>query len=447
MIGFGNLCILLMTPSKLHFALSICLVLGLILSSQAKKYGFIASLGLLIAAFLFYLPASLNLWEVGLVSSIVLNLLIAALTNEEINDLLYAVQAESRVCQRQINQADEAFNSYKSVFNNQREELISQIEALQHRCAQDEVERKTLSEDRVGIQQELAKLQQERNEFINNDTLKVEQLKTAEKKIHALEIQAAGSQEIELLKETVKQRDQEIFNLQFQLNSALEDHRSSLCLNKEAQSEVERFQELYMIHEELSHKAQEEQILQQAVQQEMNEHIETLTREKELLETMLKKLQIELENIRIDEKEAKMTLDVKENKFQSLQNNLQELQRQLQDSEEKFGALFIELQEVKERQPVPEAAQRRAEAMYLQLRQQFAEKSCILDETRRELFHAQEQVLKYQKEAEELNLYGSGDMEEKLYKYITRIEKYLQNNQRNFDQEIDQLHALIKELI
>ncbi len=82
---------------------------------------------------------------------------------------------------------------------------------------------------------------------------------------------------------------------------------------------------------------------------------------------------------------------------------------------------------------------RQVAAKYLQLREQFAEKSAILDETRRELFHSQEKLLRLQRETEESEKYAVNKTEQKLIAHILKLERELSQQ----EQEREALHQII----
>ena len=456
--------------------LAFALLLGLILSSLGKKYGFLASLGILTAIFLLFLPHPFNLWELGIVLSIGLNFFVSSLTCEEVNDLLYAVQAESRVCLRQLDLADQTFETMQSRFNQEKDELNKQIDPLQRCLEQTESKLKSQQVLLKEIENQLAKALEEKEKILQESLLKRQEsddcrkeLEIVQKKMEELEPFAEAGREVEGLKEGLKKRDQELFNLQFQLNSALEDHLGLSEKAEKAILENAHLQELNAIHEDLSQKAQEEQILQQAIQQEMNDHIETLAREKELLETMLKRLQEELEEKRQLENETKTRFQEQEAAVQLLKNEicikedqLLDLQRLCEKESERCDTLSAELKAAEEElakclasAEKPEnvnaeeeyALRKRVEAMHNQLREQFIEKSAVLDETRRELFSVQEQVSKYQKEIQEQTVYGFEETEETLFRYINTLSAHYHQLEKENEKEVELLHNLIGSLL
>ena len=90
---------------------------------------------------------------------------------------------------------------------------------------------------------------------------------------------------------------------------------------------------------------------------------------------------------------------------------------------------------------------RRLEGLYQQMRDQFAEKSKVLDSTRRELFLAQEKCSSLQKELEEREVFGNYDVEQSLYHQLSISEAELSKQVHSFNVEISQLHNFISVLL
>lgn len=120
-----------------------------------------------------------------------------------------------------------------------------------------------------------------------------------------------------------------------------------------------------------------------ALNQEMAEHIETLTREKDLLESTLSRLQAELEE----------------------------------------KSVVAPLQEI-EVPPANEPEYRRLYGLYKQLREQFAEKTTLLDQTRRELFLANEKVALIEKEMNEFQMQEQPHVEQLTTELEAAEQKY-----------------------
>lgn len=90
---------------------------------------------------------------------------------------------------------------------------------------------------------------------------------------------------------------------------------------------------------------------------------------------------------------------------------------------------------------------RRLEGLYQQLRTQFSDKSKILDDTRRNLFHTQEELSALQKDLKEIELYGNCDTDEFCYSLLASIERELTSQLNDQQHEISELNSLIEVLI
>ncbi len=87
------------------------------------------------------------------------------------------------------------------------------------------------------------------------------------------------------------------------------------------------------------------------------------------------------------------------------------------------------------------------ESRYLQLKEQFQEKSVILDDTRRELFQAQEELLCRQKEYDEEHLFDQPENEQDILRDFLKLGRQLDQIQKHYQQEIDDLNLLIGHLL
>src|SRR5262249_38522896 len=91
-------------------------------------------------------------------------------------------------------------------------------------------------------------------------------------------------------------------------------------------------------------------------------------------------------------------------------------------------------------------AMRKAEGLYNQLREQFEQKSEILDNTRRDLFNAQEQLLNFQRDKTEKDIYNYSVEEKVLIKHIIKTERYYDQMVMALQSEIESLHSLVDTL-
>lgn len=122
----------------------------------------------------------------------------------------------------------------------------------------------------------------------------------------------------------------------------------------------------------------------------------------------------------------------------------------LQDKVTTMNSLLSELQQQRDafciQAQVDKRALKRAEGMYRQLSDQFKEKSETLNKTRKELFHAEEQLLKLEKESEENRRFNPSQEELLLEKYILHMDRECSHAMHSQETVINQLHEIIHNL-
>lgn len=157
----------------------------------------------------------------------------------------------------------------------------------------------------------------------------------------------------------------------------------------------------------------------------------------------IKKLLIELENQR---QEVKNLFSTNEQ-----MNNFQEhLEKELENKKIEVIELqnhIAKLERSREEMPLVDSNTRGIECMYVQLKNQFQEKSSVLDQTRRELFMAQEKVMYLQKMQEELEVYSQTETESLLLSELKRLICEYDKMQSDYECEIEVMQELVSKLI
>lgn len=264
------------------------------------------------------------------------------------------------------------------------------------------------------------------------------------------------------------------------VNAELERLRTMLCEQDQGDSESqlllakkqEEFDALQASYAQLK----DEQVLQQAIALEMSEHIETVTREKDLLETTLTRLQKEYENLHNHCQDLSVAAKATPQPVQVTVNN-SELEEQIRDLKAKLNnALyqqgeyqnkisslrmlsdqFLDLQMRNENVTNErDALRRRVEALeeiprdariangrYAQLRKQFDEKTALLDATRQELFRAHEQIEALHRE---MNEHSYALDEGTISHVLAQADAEIASLQSAHNQEVESLHAIIRSL-
>lgn len=161
----------------------------------------------------------------------------------------------------------------------------------------------------------------------------------------------------------------------------------------------------------------------------------------EEVESLVDSIQLEsrsrLENLwKVDEKQKYTAEELKKKRDQV--ENLERINRSYQK------LIDLSTQEHIETKAGDEPS---AEAKYRQLREQFEEKSNVLNVTRRELFHAKEQILKLQKEHEEMKLYQLSEVECALERHLVQMEKEHAELEANHALEIEALQSMVSDIL
>jgi epidermal growth factor receptor substrate 15 len=97
--------------------------------------------------------------------------------------------------------------------------------------------------------------------------------------------------------------------------------------------------------------------------------------------------------------------------------------------------------------PYVSSSNRKIEGLYAQLKDQFYEKSSVLDATRRELFQVQEQLLKLQKDSEEKHAFEISEYEMCLHHDLNTLAMETELTQKDYQEELNALHKLVGDLL
>jgi chromosome segregation ATPase len=154
------------------------------------------------------------------------------------------------------------------------------------------------------------------------------------------------------------------------------------------------------------------------------QQIESLASEKNRLETEAEELQFRLKEL---EKEHQETIN------QSLQTMPVVHDKELLKIPEKNEELSVGTQrEI-----------RRLSGLYNQLKEQFAEKSSVLDAARKELFCVQEELHALQREELENCIYGDDLVSKEMVRLLAAADEERSCLEENYRHEIEQLYELV----
>lgn len=441
------------TPLTPFFALT--MVIGVPVCWSLKRWGIV--LASVVLTFLIFLNAHSVaqdlIWHIGIASSIILTLFITQQSSDESTSLVEEFSGNSVENQKNIEQYKLDVENLK--FKHQNDQLVLQkklealIQELKHSeeksfqyhetivKAKNDVEIARNEADRAKSEAEVIRGELEaqviKEEHVLQELLEKrkevyqlrDQLQEAQEELKNPSVETQIIQddvELQNLRDLINKKEQDLFNIQFRLDSALEDIQ-------EQENELFKFQNGEM--------------LQKKLQTEMSDQIEMLKREKDLLETTIQKLHHETEQLFSHKLE-------KERLEESLNLTLKEL--------EKVRAEVIQepLREIintpRKEITDPHLAQeysirRRAEGMYLQLKEQFNEKATILDDTRRQLFHTQENLLQLQRCLNEREHFSINPQVRSLTKHILKMQNHFERQEKSYHAEIDTLHDIVAKLI
>ncbi|MBA3722604.1 MAG: hypothetical protein H0W88_09415 [Parachlamydiaceae bacterium] len=180
-------------------------------------------------------------------------------------------------------------------------------------------------------------------------------------------------------------------------------------------------------------------------------HKESFSQEtKGVMDRLIQSKEIELLAIKDHCHELSEQLEHKNKDIKFLEDQYRKL-----ESEHRAAKFDLEIKqkhlskkrELESRIPYTEGNNRKIESMYIQLKEQFQEKSDTLDKTRQELFVTQEQLLSLQKELEEKQIYQQTEEELLLQEELNFTASELEKVEKQYHQEVDELHAIIKKLL
>lgn len=375
-----TLLLVLLKPSSYQGMFPALAIAGVFLCWKWKWRGLLLSISFLVLIGGYYyskIPIEDRFWFAGFSMALASSFLVSFLSFEEASELVCVLQTESKSRLDHVLQLDEKIKAAEEEFIKEKRFLSSELTRVKEEVAQKQLHLDT------------------NEKFI--ETVRREQRAIVENHEKIV-------QETQMLRIEVVKLEQQIEFLQ--QNEKIAQQQLELC-NQELLSQKEANEML----SKSFHKAEEEQILHQAIVQEMNDHIETLGREKSLLETTIVRLQSELDEL--------IALRQKEISTPPIPPAV------IPPAPPLVETLAVTVPAAKTIQ-LPPITTTRIESLYLQLCEQFEEKSANLDKTRRELFLLQEKFLEKEKEWEELNVYGKSEMEQRLEEILLKTEEELE---------------------
>ncbi len=455
-----TLLVSMMKPNPMQTNLAICLMMGVPLCWKWKLKGLAISMGLLLGVIAFHfvdLEFSERLWCAGLGVSASLSFLITALSFEEVSALTDSLQVESKSRLENLLKLDEKLNVEKESYARNQELLAKNIRDLE-----DEVIKhkgRAASNERLAqvVREELASTHSRNDELLQEVFDWRHKYQKVETQISSLR------EETRVPKESVDKAElelayKEISSLEGQLTHASEQLKTTQAQFEYSEEErqahevalLEKTEEYNSLEEEL----EEIRLLYESTQEDLLKVKDQLEHSHHHKDEIVKAHKV-LEEQNQQLKAVKQTLDERE---QELLVEKQKIEELCSTSEEKEMVLQQLVQEAQsERDEAKEklvgkvknkdsSELRKVKGKHTQLQKQFKEKSEVLDETRRALFHMQEKLLTSQRETEEARKADKSDTEELLEQSVAKMERERKELEGNHQQEIDDLHDIIASL-
>lgn len=474
LLMLGALIVLYLTPIRPILLTSVALI-GLPLCWKWRLPAAIAATVITITILIYqfaFTGASLPLWHIGFATTVSLTLWITAFCSQEVEHLFAAIQegtspatSKTQIIKNELAQlakkkgdeqraAEAKIENLELLLSNHEKQLLEQSQSvLSYKKQFDE-----LQAQNSGLQQKLSAsisetttLKQSCDELIEKS--RIEQLKSNE--LHEKCAELAG------LTAKITALEQ----LRFEENEIWESSNSAL-LHKLAESEeLLRSKE----HEWQDNARNLTRLEEQnaGLLQEVFQRRHECTRLKQYSEELNESLQSKITEAVLVSDQSTVKLNAEIEEKQSLLLEQQELIAKLQDElnlnqleltecrqkadelvnicAQKESLLVEQIEKVQN--ATPDREMRKLEGLYKQLKEQFSEKSSLLDSTRQELFTSSEELAKLKRE------HFEKEFDAKQAEYLKSIENQLQTTtdeliaaEKRHVEEIDALQLLIKNL-
>lgn len=354
-------------------------------------------------------------WNIGLSITLALAFVISTLSFREIESIFGTIaQAiptsekignqekslwlkEKATLEKDILEKQELIISQDKLIELSREEILAlhhEKETAQQRLATATAEMGKLEENYESLEQERQRLIQESKQ---------------------LQQQHQSQNDVDKFKSRIIEKDKQLEQLRILLdyanskNAQLEHHLEMI------ETDLFHLREIKGEYEKIAINAENMQQHHENILNEVHNQVDNLTREKGLLESTLTKLQAECEDL-------KTQLSLSQSSFEVSNENVETVEPQDQDLYRKW---------------------RRAEGLHNQLREQFEEKSDLLDYTRKVLFHTQEALAALQLETKEQTVYSHSENEKALENTLIKQHQKFETEIQLLQEEVDALHNLI----
>lgn len=365
---------LVIKESPFYIDLSATALIGLLLAWRFKLLGLClatALLNLVLAYDFFFDENPMTLWEMGFGASLELSFIVTSLASAELKEVFQ--KACKAACENAVAEIEDWKLKISEVISG-REAIAFELENLKSKLLP--------MQDSVKVQTEKAEMFERLLEMARNEVIE----KTASKERAESQYYAEKNQ-LSVLNTIVSDKENELKSLN--------------ALNEKLQGELQGIAK--------SHQEKDAQIHKQS--------LKVLD-----LEWKIERQTEELELSRSKASDAEDKVHSLGEKLEELIDRLKNLQTEKDDLEKAMGEALNPANELPD-DPVKQSRElARVSGLYNQLREQFQEKSQMLDETRRTLFLVEEEFALYQKNKLEENI----QEQEAFQSYILSLSKTIE---------------------
>lgn len=355
-----------------------------------------------------------------------------AIEDESVQDLLNKKEAEMAHVQNQKVHFEQIIEQQEEILKQQREHFNLQIKEaitnLNQTIEKTEQEKRVLSDRLQHIEEQFVSAKQHSRE-LSHSVMQVQELRESVEKKHVY----------------IRELEDRLTILGRQLADKHAEWQRMHQANEILKPQVDGFQKaLQQIHHQNEEKHERIQALSEH-KIHLERELHQKTDELQLKMDEIHRLQHDQEALR---SHSKLANDRVVNQLNSLQEALEQSHKHVLEKELQIEAFKKQIQifeeESSKNRHLPHASgnTRRIEGMYIQLREQFEEKSTVLDQTRRELFHAQEQLTALYRSIDESSIELT-DTERLLQKELNDLI----NDAEETQQEVDILSKLVGDLL
>ncbi len=413
---------ILLFKAAVHWYFPLSLLVGIPLCVIGKMRGMVAALSCL---FFFSLFAYSSIdweeryWHVGMALAMAFSFLVLTLSLEEVQGLVQKLHLESQSRLDNFLHLDEKWNQAEKEWGEEKDKRRAEITALT---------------------QQLDKTGEEKQTFYKLAQLAKDEL-----------LQMRG--QYDLLRQELIYKKQETANLHERMEET--DMTLQRMIDSNGEKQIKELTHqlacLQGEHEELEILS----VLKQEECSQLKQEKTHLEKEKmgelEAKEKILRALRQEREQFQHQLREQQLLAAGREEQVQQLNDLKWSLEQSLEGCHGELASLKEKKLEVSQVYPEELSSvsgnTRRIEEMYGQLRQQFEEKSVVLDTTRRELFKVQEEILRRQKESEEKDRFAFSEEEERWQAHLLAWGRRYEQMEDFYEKERGQLSELIDSLL